>query len=53
MNNEEYTAMDEFELEPENWEQAERTEKTAFLAALAKPAETDKDIEDRLKSWNA
>jgi len=49
MNNEEYTAMDEFELEPENWEQAERTEKTAFLAALAKPAETDKDIEESLK----
>lgn len=48
MNNEEYNALDEFELEPENWEQAERTEKTAFLAALANSRETDKDIKESL-----
>ncbi len=43
MQNEEYTPLEEFDLEPEVWEDLDRTEKAAFLAALVRQGESDQD----------
>ncbi|MEN6444781.1 MAG: GTPase HflX [Candidatus Cloacimonas sp.] len=48
MEHENYSGMEEYELEPEVWEETEKTEQTAFIAALGTPSETDKDIEESL-----
>lgn len=36
--------IDEFELEPESWEELDRQEKTAFLATIVRQGETDKEV---------
>ena len=48
MEDKELFELDEFELEPEQWEQ-ERAEKTAFLAALVRQGESDADTKATLK----
>jgi len=48
MQKEDFNGLEEYELEPEVWEEVEKTEQTAFLATIGTPLETDKDIEESL-----
>jgi len=48
MNFDEYTEYDELENEQDSWEQLERVEKTAFLAALVRQGETETETNDTL-----
>jgi GTP-binding protein HflX len=49
MSFDEFDELDEFELEPDSWEELERVEKTAFIAALVRQGESDAEIRDTLK----
>lgn len=48
MEDKELFELDEYELEPEEWEQ-ERAEKTAFLASLVRQGESEADSKAKLK----
>lgn len=48
MTHDEFDEFDELELEPETWEELERPEKTAFLAALVRQGETEAETKATL-----
>jgi GTP-binding protein HflX len=48
MTYDEFDEFDELELEPESWEELEKPEKTAFLAAIVRQGETDAETKATL-----
>lgn len=48
MNFDDYTIYDELENEQDSWEQLEKVEKTAFIAALVRQGETEAETQDTL-----
>ncbi|MDP2173760.1 MAG: GTPase HflX [Candidatus Cloacimonadaceae bacterium] len=45
MHHDEEYLLDDFEQEPETWEELERVEKTAFLATIVRQGESPKEVE--------
>ncbi|MDZ4182430.1 MAG: GTPase HflX, partial [Candidatus Cloacimonadaceae bacterium] len=48
MHHEDEYILDEYDQEPESWEELERVEKTAFLATIVRQGESPKEIEASL-----